>query len=313
MSRQHWADPSLLKKEVHMKKIGSFLGVIFLLSLMMHASAQRQEKADPGAAREQSHTPSTPSPGTMALSGVLLSTESILGSHVRDPQGEEVGEIEHLMINPQTGLVMYAVVSVGGFLGMGEKNLIVPWRSLEVARDGQSVVLNASKQLLKEAPEYEKGKESELTERSKSESSDTSYSGQGQSGRSGGTDTLSAQVYDPKKEQTITGKVASVKTGASMEGIPTGFQMQVQTEASEPTRVYVGPEWYMERQGVEIRDHDDVQVTGAFATIAGQPLLLAREVALGGQTLILRDKNGKPLWSDLHNGAKQSEKAGSQR
>jgi sporulation protein YlmC with PRC-barrel domain len=294
-------------------KRGTFLSVMSLLGffLMLHASAQQQEKAEPGTAREQSRTPSTPPSGAMALSGVLLSTETILGSQVRDPQGEEIGAIEHLMINPQTGLVMYAVVSVGGFLGMGEKNLIVPWRALAVTRDGQSVVLNASKQLLKEASEYEKGKESELAERSGS--SDTSYGGPGQSGSSGSTTTQSAPAYDPKKEQTITGKVTSVKTGVTTEGIPSGLQMLVQTDASEPTRVYVGPEWYIEHQGVEIRDHDDVQVTGALATVAGQPLLLAREVALGGQTLTLRDSNGKPVWSDLGNGAKQSEKSGSQR
>lgn len=298
-----------------MKKIGIVLGVmcILSLSLMIHAFAQHQEKADKDTAKEQSHTQSTSSLGSTVLSGVLLSTESILGSNVRDPQGEEVGEIEHLMINPQTGLVMYAVVSVGGFLGMGDKTLIVPWRALEVARDGQSVVLNASKQLLREAPEYEKGKESELAERGKSENIDTYYRGQEQSSSSGGTDVQSAQLYDPTKEQTISGKVAEVKTGVTIEGMPPGLQMLVQTDASEPMRVYVGPEWYMERQGVEIRDQDDVQVTGALATVAGQSLLLAREVAFGGQTLTLRDNHGKPLWSDLPNRAKQSEKAGSQR
>jgi sporulation protein YlmC with PRC-barrel domain len=278
-----------------MKKIGSFLGVVSLLSLalMIHAFAQQQEKADPGAMKEQSPAQSTPLSETTALSGVLLSTESILGSNVRDPQGEEVGEIEHLMINPQTGLVMYAVVSVGGFLGMGEKSLIVPWRSLEVARDGQSVVLNASKQLLQAAPEYEKGK---------SESSNISSSEQKQSGSSGEVNMPSAQAYDPQKEQTIAGKVTSVNTGASIAGMPAGFQIQVQTDASEPTRVYVGPEWYMERQGVEIRDRDDVQVTGAPTTVAGQSLLLAREVTFSGQTLTLRDKNGKPVWSNLQTG-----------
>jgi hypothetical protein len=48
---------------------------------------------------------------------------------------------------------MYAELSVGGFLGMGEKTIMVPWKAIEIARSGDSLVLNTSKQLLKKAAE----------------------------------------------------------------------------------------------------------------------------------------------------------------
>jgi hypothetical protein len=63
------------------------------------------------------------------------------------------------MLDPHTGRVMYAVVAIGGFLGMGEKTIVVPWNALEVARNGKSLVLNVSPQMLQQVPAYEKGKE----------------------------------------------------------------------------------------------------------------------------------------------------------
>jgi sporulation protein YlmC with PRC-barrel domain len=269
-----------------MQKMGIYLGLILPLSLLFTMGAFAQQST------------------STTLPGLLMSTESILGSDLKDPQGKDVGKIKQLMIDPQTGVVKYAAVSVGGFLGMGEKTIIVPWNTLEVARDGRSVVLNASEQLLKEAPEYQQGKESEVAERTQSAGTGTS---------SGEVDTQSEQIYDPEKEQTINGKVVSMETGVPMEGMPEGLQMLVKTDATQATRVYLGPQWYVERQGLEIRNNADVQVTGALATHDEQSVLIARDVELGGQTLALRDKNGKPLWGGSGNETKQSGQASGQR
>jgi hypothetical protein len=57
------------------------------------------------------------------------------GEQGQEPAGEKAGTVQHLILNPRTGQVLYAVVSMGGFLGMGEKTLIVPWQALEVTRD----------------------------------------------------------------------------------------------------------------------------------------------------------------------------------
>ena len=91
---------------------------------------------------------------------MLLSTETLLGSDVKNPQGQAVGDLKQLMLDPHAGRVMYAVVAMGGFLGMGGKTVIVPWNALEVARNGKSLVLNVSPQMLQQAPAYAKGKES---------------------------------------------------------------------------------------------------------------------------------------------------------
>ena len=119
-----------------MHEMRAILGVLCLLSfpLAPGAVAQPQEPAPQSTDARQS----TP-PTLLALRGVIVSTASLLGSKVKNLSGENVGTVQHLLINPRTGRVFYAVVSIGGFLGMGEKALIVPWPALEVARDDSAL------------------------------------------------------------------------------------------------------------------------------------------------------------------------------
>ena len=277
-----------------MKKHSVFLGVLAVLSLLLVAGAFAQQPAPPEqskSASQSSHNHPSASghqPDALtAVQGLLLSTETLLGSDVKNPQGQDVGDLKQLMLDPHTGRVMYAVVAMGGFLGMGGKTVIVPWNALEVARDGKSLVLNVSPQMLQQAPAYKKGKEPE----------------QGPAGepRGGGwgVDTPYGRLYDPAKEQTISGHVLSLETSAPMPGMAPGMQMLVQTDDGKSTRVQVGPVWYLERQDLDIKENTRVQVTGARAEIEGQPVLMAREVQLDGQVLTLRDAQGMPTWSGL--------------
>jgi hypothetical protein len=82
-----------------------------------------------------------------------------------------------------------------------------------------------------------------------------------------------------------------------------GIQLQVQTDEPTTVQVHVGPEWYLERQEIELREHEAVQVTGALAAVDGQPVLLARTITVHGHTLRLRDTQGQPLWSALRSGS----------
>jgi len=85
------------------------------------------------------------------LQGVMLSSDTIIGATVKNEEDQEVGKIERLHISPKYGVVMYAELSVGGFLGMGEKTIMVPWKTIGIARSGDSLVLNTSNELLKKS------------------------------------------------------------------------------------------------------------------------------------------------------------------
>jgi sporulation protein YlmC with PRC-barrel domain len=82
---------------------------------------------------------------------VLLSTATLLGSEVRNPQGEDIGDLDHLLIDPHTGRIMYAVITVGAILGIGGERVQVPWETLKVARDGETFILHTVQPLVPQA------------------------------------------------------------------------------------------------------------------------------------------------------------------
>jgi PRC-barrel domain len=79
-------------------------------------------------------------------------TSKVVGSTVVNEANETVGTIDDLIVTP-TDKVPFAVLSVGGFLGMGSKLVVVPFSSLQV-KDKQMVLLGASKDSLKDLPAF---------------------------------------------------------------------------------------------------------------------------------------------------------------
>ena len=60
----------------------------------------------------------------------LIASDRIEGTAVRRVNGDRIGKIERLMLDKVSGKVAYAVLSFGGFLGMGNKHLPIPWARL---------------------------------------------------------------------------------------------------------------------------------------------------------------------------------------
>ena len=79
-------------------------------------------------------------------------TSKVVGSTVVNEANETVGTIDDLIVTP-TEKVPFAVLSVGGFLGMGSKYVVVPFSSLQV-KDKQMVLPGATKDSLKALPEF---------------------------------------------------------------------------------------------------------------------------------------------------------------
>ena len=104
--------------------------------------------------------------------GFLLSSK-ITGSHVKNLQNEDIGTIENLIVNPETGRLRFAVLSVGGFLGVGDTNVVVPWIALNVEKTSDAsdpvYVLNTTKDKLKNAPRFDPAKLGDLYKRTTAE------------------------------------------------------------------------------------------------------------------------------------------------
>jgi sporulation protein YlmC with PRC-barrel domain len=80
----------------------------------------------------------------------------IIGTDVKNSKAENLGDVKELVLNPESGQVVYAVVSFGGVLGMGDKLFAVPWTALHWARDKEYYVLDVDKNTLKKAPGFDK-------------------------------------------------------------------------------------------------------------------------------------------------------------
>lgn len=86
----------------------------------------------------------------------VLSTSSITGTKVTNNLKENVGDIKDIMLNLQDGSVEYVVLSVGGFLGLGDKLFAVPLEAFDVNTNDETFVLDVDKERLKNAPGFDK-------------------------------------------------------------------------------------------------------------------------------------------------------------
>lgn len=87
---------------------------------------------------------------------VVLSATSLIGDDVKNRSGEDLGKIEEIMLDTEHGRVAYAVLSFGGFLGLGDKLFAIPWDSLTLNTDEKCFYLNVDKDLLENAPGFDK-------------------------------------------------------------------------------------------------------------------------------------------------------------
>src|SRR5436305_2855809 len=82
----------------------------------------------------------------------LIASDRVEGTPVRRSNGEKIGTIERLMIDKLSGSVAYAVLSFGGFLGMGQKHAPIPWARLKYERSIGAYHLDMSDEELRQAP-----------------------------------------------------------------------------------------------------------------------------------------------------------------
>lgn len=86
----------------------------------------------------------------------VLSAATLTGDRVRNPAGEDLGKIEEIMIDVPAGQVAYAVISFGGFLGIGDKLFAVPWRALTLNERDHVFILDVDRRRLEEAPGFDR-------------------------------------------------------------------------------------------------------------------------------------------------------------
>lgn len=83
-----------------------------------------------------------------------LRGEWVIGADVTSPEGDSIGSIEDIILSQEDGTVTAAIVSVGGFLGIGAKSIAIEWSELQIDWDANEVNVNLTQQEAEDAPEY---------------------------------------------------------------------------------------------------------------------------------------------------------------
>jgi hypothetical protein len=120
--------------------------------------------------------------------------------------------------------------------------------------------------------------------------------GMNKRGAARGTGSQCNQMYNVNSVETITGEVVRVNKITGGKGVSYGIHLLVKTN-KETISVHLGPCWFLDKQKVKINPNDKVTLKGTRIMFHGSPAIIASEITKRNETLILRNKNGYPLWS----------------
>ncbi len=86
----------------------------------------------------------------------VMDAVSLTGDEVVNAAGDDLGKIEAIMLDVKSGRIAYAVLSFGGFLGLGSKLFAIPWPALTLDAAQKRFVLDVSRERLESAPGFDK-------------------------------------------------------------------------------------------------------------------------------------------------------------
>jgi len=93
----------------------------------------------------------------------LVRATNIVGETVKSCQGEDLGQVRDLLIDLDTGQIAYAVLSFGGFLGLGKKLFAVPWTAFSLC--DEELCVNIDRERLEHAPAFDKDQWPDVSDR----------------------------------------------------------------------------------------------------------------------------------------------------
>ena len=89
--------------------------------------------------------------------GALIASRDVTGTAVYDASGEKLGSVDDVMIDKLSGRIAYAILSFGGFLGIGDRQYPLPWSKLHYDVTLGGYVVDLAREQLENAPSYNAG------------------------------------------------------------------------------------------------------------------------------------------------------------
>jgi sporulation protein YlmC with PRC-barrel domain len=95
----------------------------------------------------------------------MAKASNLIGKNVKNTEGKDLGEVKEIVVDPMGGDIQYAVLSFGGFLGLGDKYFAIPWQAMKLSQDRKHFILNVDQKKMENAPGFDKDKWPDMSNR----------------------------------------------------------------------------------------------------------------------------------------------------
>jgi hypothetical protein len=235
---------------------------------------------------------------------------------VRNAADQNMGDVEDVVLDRNSGSIAYAVVSFGGFLGMGDKLFAVPWSSLKTSADGKSFVLDVPKERLEKAPGFDKNNWPNMSDPQWATEIRTFYGtqpdvrppepkmpdaekrengGMRHDGHENGMTDRNRMKEDGRENGQRSFAVHSGKVKTFQRSDPS--ELVITTDRGE-IQAELAPATFIEQQRLTFDPNANVTVSGYETMRNGRSIFVVTEVTTAdGRVVRLRRDDTTPLWT----------------
>jgi sporulation protein YlmC with PRC-barrel domain len=269
------------------------------------ADAPDTKDEDPSAIREADRGRLFGREPDLANEPALVRVTTLKSQRVFDGDNQEVGRINTVVFNPENGKLAYAVVTVGGFLGMGDTKYAIPWKYFEIDQQGRITASKIDKEMLRSAPKVETRNWSELQDEQFGKRVYQHFGVEptwmtAPAAGEGAPPASKDQPRDfPDEFQQLFSQGEAVEVSGSVARLDPGqggmVDLVVRSVSGERT-VKLAPQTYLDKIGLDLKEGQRVTVHGRRVAAQGQRVIVARDVVVDGKRMDLRDEQGSPAW-----------------
>jgi len=237
----------------------------------------------------------------------MVRTSMIVGKAFLNSQGERLGEVKDVALDP-TGCSAYAIVA---YTGVTDRLFAVPMAAFTTA--GDAISLNLTLDRIKTAPSFEMNKWPDMTDQKWVSEVYTFYGAkprfegkhvvtEGPAVRTD-VDVFPAGTFDSGRVRTYTGTIVRYDDATGFVTLRSG---------NEPERtIQLAPSTYLRQERLDLRPNETVTLKAAEVDRNGEKVFVGTEVKMNDRTVLLRDERGNPRWRHVekeHEKEKEKEK-----